>query len=157
LTEREVFFRLGIFFGIMLTVLYWMLVLTVKERPDFVARESNPLVPGVRRALRNRPFSILLLSYVVGSIAGAIPATMMPFFNAYLIRPADPTFWLSMLLLGYFGFGFISMPFWVAVARRVGKLNAWLASFFLGISGGGLMFLLKPGDMKMLFVLICWA
>jgi glycoside/pentoside/hexuronide:cation symporter, GPH family len=157
LTERQVFFRLGIFFGVVLTILYWLLVLTVKERPDFVERESNPLVPGVRRALRNRPFSILLASYVVGSIAGAIPATMMPFFNAYVIRPPDPTFWLSMLLLGYFGFGFISLPMWVAVARRIGKLNTWLTSFFLGISGGGLMFLLGPGDLGWLFVLICWA
>jgi MFS family permease len=114
-------------------------------------------VPGVRRALRNRPFAILLASYVVGSIAGAIPATMMPFFNAYVIRPDDPTASLSLLLAGYFGFGFISLPMWVAVARRIGKLNAWLASFFLGISGGALMFLLGPGDLKALFVLICWA
>jgi GPH family glycoside/pentoside/hexuronide:cation symporter len=157
LDERQVFFRLGIFFAVVLTGLYWLLVLTVKERPDFVARESNPLVPGVRRALTNRPFSILLASYVVGSIAGAIPATMMPFFNAYVIRPENPTFWLSMLLLGYFGFGFLSLPMWVAFARRVGKLQAWLTSFFLGISGGGLMFLLGPGDMKWLFILICWA
>jgi GPH family glycoside/pentoside/hexuronide:cation symporter len=157
LTERQVFFRLGIFFGILLSVLYGLLVLNVKERPDFVARESNPLVPGVRRALRNRPFGILLASYVVGSISGAIPATMMPFFNAYVIRPANPTFWLSMLLLGYFAFGFISLPAWVAVARRVGKLNAYLASFFLGITGGGAMFLLGPGDTWGLLVLICWA
>jgi GPH family glycoside/pentoside/hexuronide:cation symporter len=80
MTERRSFFWLGIFFGILLSVLYGLLVLNIKERPDFVARESNPLVPGVRRALRNRPFAILLASYVVGSIAGAIPATMMPFF-----------------------------------------------------------------------------
>ncbi|HXN12856.1 MAG TPA: MFS transporter, partial [Candidatus Acidoferrales bacterium] len=157
LTDRQVFFDLGIFFGIVLTLLYWLLVLTVKERPDFVARESNPLVPGVRRALRNRPFAILLASYVVGSIAGAIPATMMPFFNAYVIRPADPITSLSLLLAGYFGFGFVSLPMWVALARRIGKLNAWLTSFFLGISGGALMFLLGPGDLKALFVLICWA
>ncbi|MGB8683365.1 MAG: MFS transporter [Candidatus Binatus sp.] len=157
LTERQAYFRLGIFFSVILTVLYTLLVLNIKERPDFVARESNPLVPGVRRALRNRPFGILLGSYVVGSIAGAIPATMMPFFNAYVIRPANPTFWLSMLLLGYFGFGFISMPIWVWIARRVGKLNAWLASFFLGISGGAAMFLLGPGDVWYLLVLICWA
>jgi MFS family permease len=82
---------------------------------------------------------------------------MMPFFNAYVIRPKNPTFWLSMLLLGYFAFGFISLPMWVAVARRVGKLNAYLASFFLGISGGGAMFLLGPGDIWWLLLLICWA
>jgi GPH family glycoside/pentoside/hexuronide:cation symporter len=157
LTERQVFFRLGIFFGILVTLLYTLLVVTIKERPDFVARESNPLVPGVRRALRNRPFGILLGTYVVASIAGAIPATMMPFFNAYVIRPANPTFWLSMLLLGYFAFGFLSLPMWVWYARRVGKLNAYLTSFFLGITGGAAMFLLKPGDILPLMVLICWA
>src|SRR4029077_15918341 len=41
--------------------------------------------------------------------------------------------------------------------RRVGKLNAWLTSFFLGISGGAAMFLLRPGDIHWLMVLICWA
>ena len=157
LNDRQVFFRLGIFFGVVLTVLYWLLVLTVKERPDFVARESNPLVPGVRRALRNRPFGILLSSYAVGSIAGAIPATMMPFFTQYVIHPPDPNVWVSKLLVGYFGFGFLSLPVWVWFARRVGKLNAWLASFFLGISGGAAMFFLKPGDIEWLLVLICWA
>ena len=114
-------------------------------------------MPGVRRALRNRPFGILLGTYVVASIAGAIPATMMPFFNAYVIRPANPTFWLSMLLLGYFAFGFLSLPMWVWYARRVGKLNAYLTSFFLGITGGAAMFLLRPEDIWPLMVLICWA
>ncbi|HTT76748.1 MAG TPA: MFS transporter [Candidatus Binataceae bacterium] len=149
-------FRLGIFFGVTLSVLYGLLVLNIKERPDFAARESNPLVPGVRRALRNRPFGILLGTYLVGSIAGAIPATMMPFFNAYVIRPKNPTFWLSMLLLGYFALGFMLLPMWVAVARRVGKRNAYLASFLLGISCGGAMFLLGPGDAWWLLGLICW-
>jgi glycoside/pentoside/hexuronide:cation symporter, GPH family len=157
LNERQVFFRIGIFFGILLTLLYWLLVLTIKERPDFVARLSNPLVPGVRRALRNRPFGILLGSYAVGSIAGAIPATMMPFFTQYVIHPPDPIVWVSKLLVGYFGFGFLSLPMWVWFARRVGKLNAWLTSFFLGISGGAAMFLLRPGDIHWLMVVICWA
>ncbi|MFZ2063142.1 MAG: MFS transporter [Candidatus Binatus sp.] len=157
LSQRQAYFRLGIFFGILVTVLYTLLVVTIKERPDFVARESNPLVPGVRRALRNRPFGILLASYVVGSIAGAIPATMMPFFNAYVIRPPNPDVWLSKLLVGYFGLGFLSMPMWVWIARRIGKLNTWLASFFLGISGGAAMFLLRPGDIHWLMVVICWA
>ena len=138
MTERRAFFWLGIFFGVLLSVLYGLLVLNIKERPDFVARETNPLVPGVRRALRNRPFAILLASYVVGSIAGAIPATMMPFFNAYVIRPAqshhlalDPAAWLFRV--------------WISVAADVGlrlragsaSCNAYLASFFMGISGGG--------------------
>lgn len=157
LNDRQVFFRLGIFFGVLLTLLFWLLVLTIKERPDFVARESNPLVPGVRRAFRNRPFGILLASYAVASIAGAIPPTMLPFFNEYVVQPSHPKVWLSKLLVGYFGFGFLSLPMWVWIARRVGKLNAWLASFFLGISGGAAMFMLGPGDIRWLMALMCWA
>src|SRR5271167_4632368 len=49
------------------------------------------------------------------------------------------------------------MPMWVWFARRVGKLNAWLTSFFLGITGGAAMFLLRPGDIRWLMALICWA
>ena len=157
LSDRQVFFRMGIFFGVTLTVLYSLLVVTVKERPDFIARESNPLVPGVRRALRNRPFAILLASYVVGSVTGAIPATMMPFFNAYVIRPKNPGLWLSILLIGYFAFGFLSLPMWVAIAHRVGKLKSYLASTFFPITGGAAMFFIGQGDEWICLALICWA
>jgi GPH family glycoside/pentoside/hexuronide:cation symporter len=155
--QRRVFFLLGIAFGVLLTVLYWMLAFGVRERRDFVERKSNPLVPGIRRALKNRPFAILLASYVVGSITGAIPATMLPFFNAYVIRPHSPELWLSIELLCYFGFGFLSLPLWLAAARRFGKLPAWLASFIAGITGGGAMFFLGKGDIYPLLVLISWA
>ncbi len=157
LGERQVFFRMGMAFGILLVLLYWILGLTIRERPDFAARESNPLVPGVRRALRNRPFAILLASYVVSSITGAIPATMMPFFNAYVIRPKNPQVWLSIFLLGYFAAAFLSLPVWLAAARRFGKLNSWLASMLLGVTGGGAMFLLGPGNTTALLLLIIWA
>jgi GPH family glycoside/pentoside/hexuronide:cation symporter len=129
----------------------------VRERHEFVARKSNPLIPGVRRALRNRPFRILLFSYVVNSITGAIPATMVPFFNAYVIRPENPVLWLSYLLLAYFTFGFLSIPFWLRAARRFGKLNAWLTSMVIGITGGSAMFLLGEGDELPLLALMCYA
>ncbi len=155
--EREVYHCLGIAFALLLTTLYWLLAWRVRERPEFAKRESNPLVPGVRRALRNRPFRILLASYIVGSITGAIPATLLPFFNAYVIEPKSPALWLSIELLGYFGIGFLCLPLWVAASKRFGKLNAWLASFVLGISGGAAMFFIGKGDTGLLFLLISWA
>jgi glycoside/pentoside/hexuronide:cation symporter, GPH family len=156
-TERRVYSLLGVVFAVLLTSLYWLLAWRVRERPQFATRESNPLVPGVRRALRNRPFRILLASYVVGSITGAIPATLLPFFNAYVIEAKNPAMWLSIELLGYFGMGFLCLPLWVAIARRVGKLNAWLLSFVMGVTGGGAMFFLGKGQVLGLLILICWA
>jgi len=157
LSERRAFSTLGAVMAILLVVLYGLLVLVVRERPDFVTRESNPFVPGVRRALRNRPFRILLLTYVVGSIAGAIPGTLMPFFNSYVIRPQNEARWLATFLATYFASGFLCLPIWVLLARRFGKRPTWLASFVMGITGGGAMFFLGQGDTIGLLILIAWA
>jgi GPH family glycoside/pentoside/hexuronide:cation symporter len=157
MSERAAFSTIGAFFAIMLVALCIGLVLRVRERPDFVARQSNPFVPGVRRALRNRPFRILLLTYVVGSITGAIPGTLMPFFNAYVIRPENEAQWLAIFLGTYFASGFLCLPIWVLVARRFGKRPAWLVSFVMGITGGAAMFFLGEGDKVALLILIAWA
>lgn len=155
--DRRVFSSLGIVFAVGLTALFWLLAARVRERPEFATREPNPLVPGVRRALRNRPFSILLGSYVLASISGLIPATLLPFYNSYVIQPKNPNLWLSILLLGYFGMAFLCLPLWLAAARRFGKLPTWLASFGMAVSGGGAMFFLGKGDIMLLLFLICWA
>ncbi len=155
--ERRAFSAIGAFFAALLVALVGLLVVRVRERPDFGARPPTPLVPGVRRALRNRPFRILLLTYVVGSIPSAIPGTLMPFFNAYVIRPENQARWLATFLATYFGAGFLCLPLWLLLARRFGKRPAWLASFFMGISGGGAMFLIGAGDVVPMLLLIAWA
>jgi glycoside/pentoside/hexuronide:cation symporter, GPH family len=157
MSERAAFSALGAVMAILLVVLYGLLVAVVPERPDFATRESNPFVPGVRRALRNRPFRILLMTYVVGSIAGAIPGTLMPFFNSYVIRPENEARWLATFLATYFASGFLCLPLWVMLARRFGKRPAWLASFTMGITGGGAMFFLGQGDTIATLILIAWA
>jgi len=155
--ERLVFSLFAAGFGAILVLLYAALVLQVRERPEFYQREPNPIVPGVRRALRNGPFRILLATYVVASIPGAIPGTLMPFFNAYVIRPENPPLWLAIFLATYFGAGFLCLPLWVRAARRFGKRPTWLASFAMGITGGAAMFLLGPGDELPLLGLLAWA
>ena len=118
-------------YAALMVVLYWLLVLRVRERPDFVARKSNPLVPGVRRSLRNRPFSVLFFCYVVASIPGAIPGLLMPYFSRYVLNPPPvdagvAQSWLSIFLAAYFLSGLVCLPLWLVLAKRIGKLNAWL-------------------------------
>lgn len=155
--ERRVFSAMAAAFGVALVVLYALLAVVVRERREFYERAPSPLVPGVRRALRNRPFRILLLTYVVASIPAAIPGTLMPYFNEYVIRPESPERWLGIFLGTYFGAGFLCLPLWVLAARRFGKQPTWLASFAMGITGGGALFLTGPGDEKAVLALIAWA
>jgi glycoside/pentoside/hexuronide:cation symporter, GPH family len=160
--ERRAFADMAIAYGLLMVVLYWQLVLRVRERPDFVARKSNPLVPGVRRSLRNRPFFVLFFCYVVASIPGAIPGLLMPYFSRYVLNPppvdaGEAQKWLSLFLAAYFLSGLLCLPLWLALAKRIGKLNAWLTSFVMGITGGLALFLLGPGDNVACLVVIAWA
>lgn len=159
--SRRAYALLAIGYGVLMVALYWTLVAVVRERPEFSARAPNPLVPGVRRSLRNRPFLVLFVCYIVGSIPGAIPGLLMPYFNRYVLNPgldeAAVEGWLSIFLLAYFGAGLLCLPLWLAAARRFGKRNAWLASFVMGITGGCAMFLLGEGHNLFCLVLISWS
>jgi GPH family glycoside/pentoside/hexuronide:cation symporter len=160
--ERLAFAYMSVAYALLMVTLYWLLVARVRERPDFVSRKSNPLVPGVRRSLRNRPFSVLFACYVVASIPGAIPGLLMPYFNRYVLNPppvdaGDAQSWLSLFLAAYFLSGLVCLPLWLALAKRIGKLNAWLTSFVMGITGGLALFLLGEGDNIACLVVIAWA
>jgi GPH family glycoside/pentoside/hexuronide:cation symporter len=154
---RGAFSSMAIIYAFLLIVLYLWLVLRIHERPGFVERKPNPFVPGVRRALRNRPFRILFTTYVVSSITAAIPATLMPFFNAYVIRPDNEEVWLAIFIFSYVGAGLLFLPVWVRAARRFGKRPVWLASFWVVITAASAIFFLGEGDTIPFLVLIIYA
>jgi GPH family glycoside/pentoside/hexuronide:cation symporter len=157
LGDRDGYFAFGLLFAALLTLLYWNLVFRIRERPDFVNRAPNPLVPGVRRVMRNRVFRILLAVYVVGSITGAIPGMLIPYFTKYVLKPPDPNRWLSILLAAYFVSGFVFLPAWIAAARRWGKKPVWLASFVSGVTGSAALFFVGEGQLTLAVVLLVWA
>ena len=160
--QRPAYAIMALGYAALMVTLYWLLVLRVRERPDFVTRKSNPLVPGIRRSLRNRPFLVLFVCYAVASIPGAIPGLLMPYFNRYVLNPppiaqSAADLWLLVFLGGYFLSGLLFLPLWLMLARRIGKLNAWLTSFIMGVTGGIALFLLGPGDNVACLAVIIWA
>ena len=102
---------------------------------------------------RDRRFRRLLIVLAVGGIASAIPATLVLFFIADVLRLAE---WQGLFLVVYFVCGGIALPGWVALARRHGKVAAWAASMVLAIASFVWAFLLDAGD-GVAFGLICAA
>lgn len=133
-------------FAVLLVVLFGWMVVQLRERPEFVTRESNPIVPGVRRTLRNAPFRLLLTVYVIASLTGAIPATLAPFYIPYVLKPDDEFLILSLTIGLYVGVGALSIPVWVFLARHFGKRTTWLLSIVIGIVGGLTLFFMGEGD-----------
>jgi GPH family glycoside/pentoside/hexuronide:cation symporter len=88
-----------------------------------------------------------------GGIASAIPATLVLFFIADVLKLQE---WQGLFLVIYFVCGGLALPGWVALARRHGKVRAWMASMVLAIASFVWAFLLDAGD-GVAFALICAA
>lgn len=98
-------------------------------------------------------FLRLLVVLAVGGVASAIPATLVLFFIADVLRLQE---WQGLFLVIYFVCGGLALPGWVALARRHGKVRAWMASMALAIISFVWAFLLDAGD-GLAFGLICAA
>ena len=158
LGARRGYFWFASVFGVLLVGLMWNLAWRVREREDFSARAPNPLVPGVRRVLRNRAFRLLLAVYLVGALTGAIPGTLMPYFVTYVLRPeGKPLNWISLFLFLYFGTGLLCLPLWVWLANRIGKKGTWLFSFISGGTGSLALFFVPEGAVWLFGAILVWA
>ncbi len=155
--QREGFTAFSLLFGAILTALYVWQCYKIKERPDFYQRKPNPLVPGIRRVMRNRPAVILLATYVVGSITGAIPGLMMPYFTTYVLQPENPQLWLMIYLLTYFGTGLVTLPLWLRATRRFGKYPIYIVTAVMGMSSSVALFFMGEGDIWPTFAVLMWA
>ena len=148
---------IGALFAVLLVVLFALLVARIRESPRPREHKAGALVPGVRVAMRNRPFLVLFVTFVVASLPSAIPALLLPFYTDYVIDPPDTTKTVGLFLVLYFGSGILCVPFWVGIARRLGKLRAWLLSFVIGISAGIGLFFVGKGDVAWVAFLHVWA
>ncbi len=140
----------GAYVVVYLLLNFWFLF-KIKERKEFAGRGETPFVPGVRRALRNKPFRIMFVSHVITAIPVAIPAMLMPFFVEYVLK-ASP-FWTAILIVAYLSSGVLCLPLWMKLVRRIGKLPVWLLNAFIGVTGGISLFFVGEGDqMTVLFI-----
>ncbi|MDD9938819.1 MAG: MFS transporter [Myxococcales bacterium] len=132
----------------------WLLY-KLRERRDFMGRGESPFAPGVRRAMRNRPFLIMFISHIITAIPVAIPASLMPFFVQYVLKADDD--WTPILIGTYLLSGMLALPLWMRLAARWGKLKVWLLNGFIGVTGGLMMFMAGEGDTTYVWFVECYV
>lgn len=127
-----------------------VLLLRVPE-PEGLPQTGLSLRDGLRAALRNGPFLRLIAAFMLNGIANGLPATLFLLFLADGLQlPASA----SALLLLYFAAGFVAIPFWLGLSRRIGKHRAWAAAMLWASANFVWVPLLGPGDFWS-FALIC--
>lgn len=144
---REQMFWQSLLYGGAYLLANVLFLLFIREPRVDAVRGRTPLIPGVRRAMRNRPFRIMFASHVITAIPFAIPATMLPFYTEHVLQ-ADAA-WVGYFLLAYLLSGLIALPIWLIVAHAVGKRAVWLAAGGIAVVGGAALFLAGPGDERL--------
>jgi Na+/melibiose symporter-like transporter len=125
------------------------------SKPGVAAHRPVPvdLLPSLRRALADQSFRRLLLVFVANGIAAALPATLFLFFVADVLQLESAS---GPLLALYFVSGAASLPLWVTLAARRGRVVAWGLAMGLSILAFAGASQLAAGDL-LPFALICLA
>jgi GPH family glycoside/pentoside/hexuronide:cation symporter len=100
---------------------------------------------------QDRHFRWLFGVFVLNGIAAAIPATLFLFFAEDRLQLGGHA---GLFLLLYFAAAAMSMPLWVAIAKRWGDARAWLVGMLLAIAAFIWAALVPPQALAM-FGLIC--
>ena len=118
-----------------------------------VAASGVPLGTSMGRALGDAAFRRLLGVFIVNGIAAALPATLFLFFVADVLGAANAS---GPLLALYFVAGAASLPLWVRLASRYGRVRAWALAMVLAVGAFAGAALLGRGDVSA-FAVICLA
>ncbi|MDE2584190.1 MAG: MFS transporter [Betaproteobacteria bacterium] len=130
-------------------------VVTLAEA-EGVGRSPLPterLSDSLARAIGDAAFVRLLSVVVANGIAGALPATLFLFFVTDVLGLVASN---GILLALYFVAGAVSLPFWVRLAARLGRVRAWMLSMLLAMVAFAFAGLLGQGDL-LPFSAICLA
>jgi Na+/melibiose symporter-like transporter len=118
-----------------------------------VPAASQPLLPSLRRVMADSAFRRLLGVFVANGIASALPATLFLFFVADVLQQEKAS---GPLLALYFVAGAASLPLWVKLSARFGRVHAWLGAIVLSIVAFAGASQLGSNDVA-LFAVICIA
>lgn len=140
LSPGHVFLVIAVVYGSIFIALCLVCVWGVEERvrQPAVAPFSRDTL---RSLLRNRPFAILLASYTVSALGSNLPPTLIPYYTKYMLG-MDPGLFLILYLVP----GLVCLPAWVALSKRIGKKNAWLASLAINVGAFFGVFFLEKGS-----------
>lgn len=113
--------------------------------------QSQSLFERLRACLSDASFRRLLMVFVANGISAALPSTLFLFFVADVLGRSSAS---GPLLALYFVAGAASLPMWVALAARKGRVVAWLLAMLLAIVAFAGTFFLQAGDV-LPFAVIC--
>ena len=122
-----------------------------RQRIARVAPSRPASLTTLRHAFRDRRFVRLVGIFLLNGIAAALPATLVLFFVSDVLAAEAMS---GIFLALYFVAGAAGLPLWVCLARRIGRVRAWLVSMVVACIAFVFAISLGAGDVAA-FAAVC--
>jgi GPH family glycoside/pentoside/hexuronide:cation symporter len=129
--------------GVLATATATVCAIGVRERAPLETQAAPAPFRAAADVLRNPHARRLLAVFFCAELSTALLSTMLPYAAQYVLH--DPTA-TTRTLLCFLIATMLSLPAWVALARRFGKRRAWLVSSSACTVGFASIWLVQPGD-----------
>lgn len=153
LGERARFFWLAVLYGPLLIAACWWCAFWVREKKLERPPSSWAGMKDLRQTWNNRPFRILLVSYVISALGSNLPATLILYYVEYVLLSVHA----DLFLLLYFVTGVAFLPLWIYFSKRFGKKESWLLSMGVNSVTFAGVFFLGAGDEALYGILVFFS
>lgn len=118
---------LALFIGVLLPAAAWTMALMTPEPANYTVHEVK-LLDGLKYMWNNKPFVRLATAFLFNVFANGLPATLIAFFAAAVLK--EPNAFQSLLAL-YFVAGLAGVVIWLPLAKRIGKHRTWCVAMIM--------------------------
>jgi len=115
----------------------------LRERPDYQGRVNNSPFQAFADIWRNPHARLLIVVTFVENVGSAAIGALTLYIAQYVVGAA---LWAPAIILCYMIPSTISVPMWIPLSRRFGKIRLWIFSMLLTGVSFGAMFLLPYLD-----------
>jgi GPH family glycoside/pentoside/hexuronide:cation symporter len=140
-----------------MSVLVLYAVVYLRERPEFQGRLSSSPTSAFRDVWQNPPARLLVIVTFIENVGSSAIAVLTLYVTQYVV---GAPLWAPFIILAYMLPSTASVPMWLPLSRRFGKIKVWIVGMALyGLSFGGMFFLpfLDTVDARLTLIIVMAA
>lgn len=124
----------------------------LRERPEHRERGGRHPWAAFRDVVRNPHGRLLVSMYFIEHMGTGATAVLSPYILHYVIGKPEA---LGLVYAFYTASTLLSIPLWVALARRRGKKTAWLVGMGTAMIGYANLFFVGEGTLALMCGVVC--
>ena len=119
-----------------MSLMIFFSVSRLKENPDFQNRVNKNPFKAFKDVWINPHARILIIVLFIENLGGAVIGVLTLYVTQYVVEAPE---WAPLIILAYMLPSALSVPLWIPLSRKFGKIKLWVFSLaFTGISFGGI-------------------